>query len=350
MTKKDFRLACPTPAEAGERVTLAHGSGGRHMHKLVSEVFRPLFKDAALEQGHDGAALELPPGKLAFSTDSFVIRPIFFPGGDIGSLCVHGTANDLAMCGARPLYLSCACILEEGFPLSDLRRVAESLAKTARAAGMRIVTGDTKVVERGKGDGIYVNTAGIGLIEAPRPVEPRSVLPGDALIVSGDVGAHGAAVLSVREGLSFETTLLSDAETVWPQVRALLEAGVEVHCLRDLTRGGLATALNEIAEAAKRGILVEEAAVPVRPEVASACELFGLDPFYMACEGRFAAFVPERDAQKALAALRGPCGAHPAALVGRVVDAHPGEVRMNTRIGVERILDMLSGEQLPRIC
>ena len=346
MTQPSF--SCPVPRETGTTVTLAHGSGGRLMHKLIRDIFHAAFSDPALREAHDGAILDPSQDKLAFTTDSFVIRPIFFPGGDIGSLAVHGTANDLAMCGAQPLYLSCGCILEEGFGLDDLATVARSMAAAAAEIGLRIVTGDTKVVERGKGDGIYLNTAGLGRVLAAQPVRPDRVRPGDAILLSGDVGAHGAAVLSVREGLKFETGLKSDACHLWPQVRALLESNADPHCLRDLTRGGLATALNEIAQTAGCGIRVDEELIPVRPEVAGACEMFGLDPLYMACEGRFAAFVPRHDCERALAALQA-AGAAPV-VIGEVLPEPRGEVRLKTRIGVERALDMLSGEQLPRIC
>ena len=341
-------VVCPLPAAVEGKVTMAHGGGGRAMHALIRDVFHARFDDPALTEAHDGAVLPWETTTLACTTDSFVVKPLFFPGGDIGSLAVYGTANDLAMCGAKPLFLSCAFILEEGLELAALARIADSMRAAAQAAGVRLVTGDTKVVERGKGDGVYVNTTGIGRPLFPRPVRPQEVRPGDVVLLSGDVGRHAAAILSVRESLGFETALESDCAGLWPQVRALLDADVEVHCLRDLTRGGLATSLNEIAEAASLGLRVDEAAVPVRPEVASASEMLGLDPLYLACEGRFIAFVPERDAERALSALRG-AGAVPVA-IGSVGEAHRGEVRLKTALGVERLLDMLNGEQLPRIC
>jgi len=345
---KDFNLACPVAHAPNTTVTLAHGGGGRLMHQLIRKIFLSAFPDPALHEAHDGAMLEPDPGRLAFTTDSFVVRPLFFPGGDIGSLAVHGTANDLAMCGAQPLYLSCGFIIEEGLSLDALAAVARSMARTASEIGLRIVTGDTKVVERGKGDGLYLNTAGVGRVVAADPIAPARVRPGDAVILSGDVGAHGAAILSVREGLKFETELKSDASHLWPAVRALLEAELDVHCLRDLTRGGLATALNEIAQKTGHSVSVDETAVPVRPEVAGACEMFGLDPLYMACEGRFVAFVPPEERERALGALKtAGCAA---AAIGEVRERPHGEVRLRTRIGVERVLDMLSGEQLPRIC
>ncbi|MBI4424930.1 MAG: hydrogenase expression/formation protein HypE [Elusimicrobia bacterium] len=342
--------ACPAPAKGGGGVTLAHGAGGRLTHRLVEEVFLRRFPDPALLEAHDGAVLSCGVERVAFTTDSFVVRPLFFPGGDIGTLAVCGTANDLAMCGAEPLFLSCAVILEEGFPLAELDRVAASLARAAGAAGLRLVTGDTKVVERGKGDGVYVTTSGLGRVAAPRPVRPAEVRPGDAIVLSGDVGRHAAAILSVREGLAFDTRVRSDCACVWPQVRGLLDAGVTPRCLRDLTRGGLATALNEVAQAAKVGLRVDEDAVPVEREVAAAAELFGLDPLYMACEGRFAAFVPPEQAQAARDALARLAPGQAPAVIGEARAAQPGEVRLRGRLGVERMLDMLSGEQLPRIC
>jgi len=318
------------------------------MHRLISDIFLSAFPDPALHAAHDGALLDPCQDKLAFTTDSFVVRPLFFPGGNIGSLAVHGTANDLAMCGAQPMYMSCSFIIEEGLSLEALSEVAKSMARAASEIGLRIVTGDTKVVERGKGDGLYINTAGIGRVVAPHPVEPMRVRPGDEIILSGDVGAHGAAILSVREGLDFETKLQSDAGHLWPAVRGLLDSGAEIHCLRDLTRGGLATALNEIAQKAGVCLCVDEPSIPVRPEVEAACEMFGLDPLYMACEGRLAAFVAKGDREKALAALKqAGCAA---VSIGEVLEKPSGEVRIKTRIGVERVLDMLSGEQLPRIC
>ena len=346
--KKDFSLSCPVPHAPDSTITLAHGSGGRLMHALIRKVFLEAFTDPALHEAHDGARLEPCQDKLAFTTDSFVVRPLFFPGGDIGSLAVHGTCNDLAMCGAQPMYLSCGFIIEEGLAIEALAEVAKSMAKAAAEVDVRIVTGDTKVVERGKGDGLYLNTAGVGRVVAPNPVSPDRVRSGQLVIVSGDVGAHGAAILSVREGLKFETALKSDAAHLWPAVRELLEADADIACLRDLTRGGLATTLNEIAQKSGCSISIDEEKVPVRPEVEGACEMFGLDPLYMACEGRLAAFVPPDHADRALAALKA-AGCAPA-VIGTVADKPSGEVRLKTRIGVERVLDMLSGEQLPRIC
>jgi hydrogenase expression/formation protein HypE len=346
---KGFAPSCPLPAGAGETVQLAHGGGGRAMARLLDSLIRPAFADAELERRHDGALLDLA-GPLAFTTDSSVVRPLVFPGGDIGSLAVNGTVNDLAMCGARPLVMSCGLILEEGLSVDLLRRIAGSMRAAAAAAGVRLVTGDTKVVDRGKADGLFVNTAGIGHIEALTPVEPAQVRPGDAVILSGDIGRHGMAVMAAREGFGFETAIESDCAPVATPVLALIEAGLEVHCLRDPTRGGLASALVEIAEAAGVAIAIDEAAIPVRPEVAAACELLGLDPLHVASEGRFVAFVPESEAARALDILRGCEATAGAAVIGEVRGAPAGEVSCRGPLGVARIIDMLSGEQLPRIC
>ncbi len=348
--KPDFQnLSCPRPMADGQ-VVLGHGGGGKLTQDLIENIFLPAFRNPFLEARHDGAVLPLPEeGRLAFTTDSFVVRPLFFPGGDIGRLAVYGTVNDLAMCGARPLALSAGFILEEGLPLETLRRVAESMARAAGEAGARVATGDTKVVEKGKGDGLFINTSGVGVVPAGRDVGPARVAPGDAALVSGDVGRHGMAVMSVREGLSFESAIESDCAPLPGLVEDLFAAGIEVHCLRDLTRGGLAGALVEIAQASGRRIHLEEAAVPVRPDVAAACEILGLDPLYAANEGRFAAFVPQDQADRALAVLR----AHPlgraAARIGAVTGESPG-VTLTTAVGSRRWVDMLSGEQLPRIC
>jgi hydrogenase expression/formation protein HypE len=333
-------LSCPLPGPADDRILLAHGGGGRLMHQLIARVFQPAFGGAE----HDGAVLPPAAGRLAFTTDSYVVKPLIFPGGTIGDLAVNGTVNDLAMCGARPLWLSAGFILEEGLEMGTLRRIVESARQAAERAGVRIVTGDTKVVDKGKGDGLFLNTAGIGLVEAPGEIGPAAVQPGDAVIVSGDLGSHGIAILSVREGLEFEAPIESDTAPLWEPVAALLRAGIEVHCLRDLTRGGLASALNEIATARGVTIRIEEARIPVREVVRGACEILGLDPLYVANEGRFVAFVPERQAAPAVALLRG------AERIGVVEDSAPGMVVVRSRVGGNRVLDMLSGEQLPRIC
>jgi hydrogenase expression/formation protein HypE len=288
--------------------------------------------------------------RLAFTTDTYVVAPRVFPGGDIGSLAVTGTVNDLAMAGGRPACLSVGLVIEEGLPLDELRAAIDSMRETAARCGIAIVTGDTKVVDRGKGDGLFVNTAGIGLVPEGVDVRPARVRPGDAIIVSGDVGRHGIAVLSQREGLAFETPIASDCAPLWPLVEALIAAGVEIHCLRDPTRGGLATALNEIALDGGVAIEVEEAAIPVHDAVAVACELLGLDPLYVACEGRLVAFVAPDDAEGALKALRDHPLGRGAAVIGRVTEGASGLVTLRTRLGGGRLLDLLSGEQLPRIC
>ncbi len=345
-----FELSCPVPLPTEERILLAHGGGGRLMHELIERVFLAAFRDPALEARHDGAALEVDGVRLAFTTDSYVVRPLFFPGGTIGELAVNGTVNDLAMCGARPLYLSAGFILEEGLPLETLRRVIEAMRQAAQRAGVRLVTGDTKVVDQGHGDGIFINTAGIGLIESPLAIGPQRVAPGDAVLVSGDLGAHGVAILSVREGLEFESPILSDTAPLWEPVEALLRAGIEVHCLRDLTRGGLASALNEIAQARGLVISLEEAAIPVSEPVKGACEILGLDPLYVANEGRFVAFLPASQAERAIEILRSVPVSSGAARIGSVLEEAPGAVVLRSRVGGRRVVDMLSGEQLPRIC
>jgi len=343
-------LACPLPIGRYSHVQMAHGGGGRLSQQLVESVFLPAFANPALGARHDGARLEIGALRLAFSTDSYVVRPLFFPGGDIGSLAVNGTVNDLAMCGARPRFLSCAFILEEGLDMDVVTRVAGSMSEAAQKAGVALVTGDTKVVDRGKGDGLYVTTAGVGLIEHQHVVAPMSVRPGDAVLLSGDIGRHGMAVMAAREGLEFESDIESDCAPVAAPVLALLDAGVGVHCLRDLTRGGLASAVVEIAQASGVHIRLEEDALPVREDVRGACEILGFDPLYVANEGRFVAFIPEPDADRALGILRGHGVSVGAVRVGVVSDRPEGLVTLRSRIGATRVVDMLSGEQLPRIC
>jgi len=347
--ERPFALACPVPKGDADIVQLAHGGGGRAMARMLNTIIRPGFADPELERGHDGAVLDIE-GPLAFTTDSYVVRPLVFPGGDIGMLAVNGTVNDLAMCGAKPLYLSVGFILEEGLPLDRLRAVVASMRAAATAAGVRLVTGDTKVVDRGKADGLFVNTAGIGRIVAKAPIGPEGVRPGDAVILSGDIGRHGIAVMAAREALGFETVVESDCAPVAAPVLDLIEAGVPVHCLRDLTRGGLASALVEIAETAGLSIAIDEAAVPVRDDVAAACELLGLDPLHVANEGRFVAFVPPERVERTVRILRGHPVSEDATLIGFVSAEQPGQVSCRGALGVLRAIDMLSGEQLPRIC
>lgn len=346
----DFTLTCPLPIQDYPQVLLAHGGGGRLMHDLIERVFLPTFGNPALDARHDSAVLDVCGLRLAFTTDSYVVRPLFFPGGDIGSLAVHGTINDLAMCGARPLYLSAALVLEEGLPLETLWRIVQSMQQAARRAGVQIVTGDTKVVDRGKGDGIFINTAGLGVLEHSQRIGPQSVQKGDVLLLNGDLGRHGMAIMAVREGLEFESTLESDSAPLADLVLKLLAAGIEIHCLRDLTRGGLASALNEIAAVAHVTIQIEENRIPVREEVRGACEILGFDPLYVANEGRFIAFVPPWEADRALHLMAShPLGAG-ACIVGQVTAETEALVTMTSAIGASRIVDMLSGEQLPRIC
>lgn len=346
----EFGLSCPIPIHDYPSVLLAHGGGGRLMHQLIEKMFVPAFNNTLLESRHDGAVFNLEGRKLAFTTDSFVVHPLFFPGGDIGTLSIYGTVNDLAMCGAQPLYLSAGFILEEGLPMETLWRVVQSLQRAATHANVQLVTGDTKVVDRGKGDGIFINTAGIGVITHDLVISPASVKPGDLVLVNGDLGRHGIAIMAMREGLAFESEIESDCAPLADLVQTLLAANIEIHCLRDLTRGGLASALNEIAETARLQINLEEKNIPVREDVQGACEILGLDPLYIANEGRFIAFVPPAEVERALRVMR----AHPlgegARIIGEVKKESSGLVTMTSVIGANRIVDMLSGEQLPRIC
>jgi hydrogenase expression/formation protein HypE len=329
---------------------LAHGGGGKLMHDLLEQYVLPAFRNPLLESRHDGAVFSIKDARLAFTTDSYVVQPLFFPGGDIGTLAVNGTVNDLAMCGARPAYLSVGLIMEEGLPLESLQRILASMRSCAQVAGVQVVTGDTKVVDKGKGDGIFINTAGVGVIEHGRSICPASVRPGDAILLSGDVGRHGIAIMATREGLEFESVIESDCAPVAAPVLALLEAGIPVHCLRDLTRGGLATSLIEIAETAALHLVVEEESIAVREDVRGACEILGFDPLYLANEGRFVVFLPEAEAERALEIMRRCEVSSRAARIGHTAKGPAGMVALRTPIGTQRVLDMLSGEQLPRIC
>jgi hydrogenase expression/formation protein HypE len=349
-TENDFTPACPVPIQNYPRVLLAHGGGGKLMHQLIGRMFIPAFHNALLEPQHDSSVFEAGGQRLAFTTDSYVVRPLFFPGGNLGSLAVHGTVNDLAMSGARPLYLSAAFIIEEGLSMETLWKIVSSMQQAAQEAGVQIITGDTKVVDKGKGDNLFINTAGVGLLEHSLTIAPRSLQPGDAILLNGDLGRHGMAIMAVREGLQFESAIESDSAPLAETVLDLVRARIKIHCLRDLTRGGLASALNEIAEAANLTLLVEEQLIPVRQDVRGACEILGLDPLHVACEGRFAAFVPERDAERALAILRKHPVSAGACRIGNVTGQRSPKVLLKSTLGVQRILDMLSGEQLPRIC
>jgi hydrogenase expression/formation protein HypE len=345
-----FTASCPVPITQRDFVTLAHGGGGRMMHALLERTILPAFGSQPLESRHDGAVMDAGKGRLAFTTDSYVVHPLFFPGGDIGTLAVTGTVNDLAMCGARPLCLSAGFILEEGLPIATLERVVASMARTAQGAHVNIVTGDTKVVDKGKGDGLFVNTAGIGMVEHDLVIAPTSVRPGDAILLSGDVGRHGVAIMAVREGLQFETTIETDCAPLADPVLALLAERIPVHCLRDLTRGGLATSLIEIAESSRLHIDIVERDIAVEENVCGACEILGLDPLYLANEGRFVAFVPAEQAEQALRIMRHYPVSATAARIGTVSESPAALVTLQSRIGTKRILDMHSGEQLPRIC
>ena len=352
----DFNLACPLPIDDHSTVQMAHGGGGRLMRQLIEGMFLPAFRSADVDGSrpqpapHDSAVVEADGVRLAFTTDTFVVSPLFFPGGDIGKLAVYGTVNDLAMSGARPRWLSVGFIIEEGFAMETLRRVVESMQEAAVEVGVEIVTGDTKVVDRGKGDGIFINTAGVGRVPEGVNISPEHVRVDDAVIVSGDLGRHGIAVMSVREGLQFEGAPDSDCGSLADMVAAMIEAGSDVHCLRDLTRGGLAAGLNEIAGAARVGIELLETAIPVSESVAGACELLGLDPLYVANEGRLVAFVPAEAAESVLRIMQSHPLGREAAVIGTVTDSHPGTVEVRGSLGGGRILDLLSGEQMPRIC
>lgn len=342
--------ACPVPLTDHAAIVLGHGSGGKLTHRLIERVIAPQFRNPLLDPLHDGATFPVGPGRLAFSTDSFVVNPIFFPGGDIGTLAVNGTVNDLAMCGARPLYLSAAFILEEGLPMDEFSRIVQSMKAAAGAADVSIVTGDTKVVDRGKGDRIYINTSGVGLVPAGVEIHPRRAAVGDQVIVSGPIATHGIAIMSVRENLAFESEIMSDTAPLFGLVDCMLAACADIHVLRDPTRGGVTSTVSEIAEQAGCGVLLDEKSIPIDEDVKAACEMLGLDPLYVANEGKLIAVVPAAAGPRVLAAMRDhPLGSR-AAVIGEVVADHPGMVVMRTRVGGTRVVDMLSGEQLPRIC
>ena len=346
----DLGATCPTPLSDYKEVVLAHGSGGKLSQRLLQSVVLPRFQNELLAPLHDGAIFDLDGSRIAFSTDSYVVSPIFFPGGDIGKLAVHGTVNDLAMCGARPQYLSVAFIVEEGLPMADFRRIIQSMQAAATEAGVLLVTGDTKVVDRGKADKLFINTAGVGLVRAGVNIQPSRAQPGDKIIVNGPIAVHGIAIMSVREGLEFETKIESDTAPLNGLVESILDAYEDIHVLRDPTRGGITSALSEIAQAARVGMLLDEARIPISEEVKGACEILGLDPLYVANEGKLLTILPAAKADRVLAAMR----AHPlgqaAAIIGEVTANHAGYVLMKTRVGGTRVVDMLSGEQLPRIC
>ncbi|MGM0552609.1 MAG: hydrogenase expression/formation protein HypE [Pseudomonadota bacterium] len=332
------------------RVEMAHGGGGRAMSQLIDELFRGAFDHPALQQGDDCAVLEQPNGRLVMATDSHVVSPLFFPGGDIGSLAVHGTVNDVATSGAKPLWLSAGFILEEGFPLADLKRIVESMAAAAHDAGVGIVTGDTKVVERGHGDGVFINTTGVGVVEGGLHLSGSRVCPGDAILLNGFLGDHGVAIMASRENLEFSTSIRSDSAALHDLVASMTAAVPEIHCLRDPTRGGLAATLNEIARQAAVGMTIREADIPVREEVDAACELLGLDPLYVANEGKIVSFCAAESAPLLLETMRGHPLGKDAAIIGEVVADRNGFVEMATSFGGRRKVDWIAGEQLPRIC
>jgi hydrogenase expression/formation protein HypE len=343
-------LTCPAPHQVNDRVQLGHGSGGKLSAALLGRHFLPHLDNAALARLGDGSVVRIAGQDLVISTDTFVVSPLEFPGGDIGSLAVHGTLNDVAMMGASPVCLTAGFVLEEGLPLDILDRIVASMAGAARAAGVPVVAGDTKVVERGKADGLYVNTTGVGALDARCRPAPHQAAAGDVVLVSGPLARHGMAVMAAREGLAFESTITSDSACLVPLVERLKAAGIDVHVLRDPTRGGVASALNEIASASGVGIVLDEAALPVPDDVRAACEMLGLDPLYVANEGVLLAFVPPADAARALAVLRAhPLGAE-AVRIGHVVADHPRLVAIRTALGGTRIVDLLPGDQLPRIC
>ena len=333
-----------------EKILLDHGSGGKISHRMTRDMLLPVFNNPILSELNDGAIFELAGVRMAFSTDSYTVDPIFFPGGNIGELAVYGTVNDLSMCGAAPLYLSAALIIEEGFPVEQLETIIAAMGKAAETAGVSVVTGDTKVVPKGMADKIFINTSGIGVIPDGVDVASHKARPGDRVILSGTLADHAVSVLARREGLSFETSVQSDTAPLNHMVRAMFAAGRGVHVLRDPTRGGLGTALNEIAEASSVGVRIREDRIPVKPEVAGLCELLGFDPLYLANEGKLVAFVAPDDTDAVLQAVRVDRCGRDAVVIGEVVAGHPGKVFMDTRIGGTRIVDMLAGEQLPRIC
>jgi len=348
--EKTIAPACPLPLPAGGQVLLGHGSGGKLSADLMRDVFLAAFHNPLLDRLDDQAIVSIGGLRLAFTTDSFVVKPLFFPGGDIGSLAVHGTVNDLAMGGARPLFLSAAFIIEEGFPLETLRRVVASLQQAAANAGVQVVTGDTKVVEKGSGDELFINTSGLGVVGDDVLLSAVQARPGDRVLLSGPIGDHGIAILAQREGLAFESAIQSDSAPLHTLVASMLAAGSGIRCLRDPTRGGLSSTLNEFAAQAQVGIEIDERSIPVRDEVKGACELLGLDPLYVANEGKLVAIVAPGAEESVLAAMRRHPLGQAAEIIGTVTAAHPRLVTMRTLIGPTRVVDMLAGDQLPRIC
>lgn len=347
----EFNLQCPIPINDYPKVLLAHGGGGKLMHTLINKMFISAFKNEYLLQDHDSVLIELnKSNKLAFTTDSYVVKPIFFSGGNIGELAVYGTVNDLAMSGANAKYLSLGLIIEEGFLMENLWKIIQSIAYAANNAGIKIVTGDTKVVDKGKGDGIFINTSGIGIIEHNLNISPKSIKVNDMILINGDIGRHGIAIMAEREGLEFDHKIESDSAPLNKIISDILNAGIEIHCLRDLTRGGLSSALNELSYSSHTEILIDENFIPVREDVQGACEILGFDPLYVANEGKFIIFVDEKDAEKTLKIMKSNYYGKDSQIIGKVLSNNESIVKLKSKIGTVRIVDMLSGEQLPRIC
>ena len=350
LTKTIAEFSCPAPLASKDTILLGHGSGGKLSAALIRDIFLPAFQNPVLARLDDQAIVSVNGQRLAFTTDSFVVKPLFFPGGDIGSLAVHGTVNDLAMGGATPLFLSAAFIIEEGFSMDELRRIVNSLRQAATSAGVQIVTGDTKVVEKGKGDGLFINTTGIGLVSQELDLSADCARPGDKVLLSGSIGEHGIAILAQREGLEFETQIQSDSAALHTLVADMLSVSHDIRCMRDPTRGGVSSTLNEIAQQSNVGIEVDESELPIHEQVRGACELLGLDPLYVANEGKLIAIVAPEAAASVLQAMRQHPLGREAQIIGTVNNSHPGMVVMRTPLGTTRVVDMLSGDQLPRIC
>ena len=346
----ELELTCPTPLQY-EQIVMAHGGGGRLMQQLLDNLIRPIFSNPYLNQNHDSTLVTINGSKIAFTTDSYVINPVFFSGGDIGKLAVCGTLNDLAMSGAKPLYLTCSFIIEEGFSVEALQKIVQSMQASAEQSGALIVTGDTKIVNKGKGDGIFINTAGIGLVNETINISPSAIQIGDSVIISSDIARHGIAIMLDREGIDFQHGIVSDCADLSGLVQSLLSANVNIHCLRDLTRGGLASALIELASYSKHIIEIQETALPIHTDVLSACEILGFDPLYIANEGCMVLFVPEAETERTLNLLHQHPLGHQASQIGTVKATHPqGLLTLQNNFGMTRIIDLLSGEQLPRIC
>jgi len=348
--KSKISLSCPTPKKEYPNIILAHGGGGKLTQDLIKYLFFPKFKNEFLEPLNDSAILNLKDLKIAFTTDGYVVNPFFFPGGDIGKLSIFGTVNDLAVSGAKPLYISASFIIEEGFKMEDLEKIVNSMKEAAKEAGVQLVTGDTKVVEKGKGDGIFISTSGIGVLLIEPPPSPKEIKPKDCIILNGDVGRHGMAVLSKGEGFSIEGNILSDCADLSKIILKLIEEKVDLHCMRDLTRGGIATCLIELAKSSHLNFLIEEKKIPVKEEVLGFCEILGFDPLYVANEGKFVCFVPEKDCKKAIDVMKNFDEGKEAVCIGYVEEKNDGNVILQPYKGARRILSLLSGEQLPRIC